>query len=70
MDPNTLNLDPGPDPGLILSQYGSRVISVLSILKEKIQNNFREIQFTLKQVYFLNYKHILSDIEIFNQSSL
>ena len=56
----------------ILAQFGSRVI--LSILKEKIQNIFREKQIFLKQVpvYFLNYKHILvlSHKEIFYQLSL
>ena len=31
---------------------GSRVLVLLSILKEKIQNNVREKFFTLKQVYF------------------
>ena len=54
MDPNTWNfdldpgfwpnLDPNPDPGLYC---------VLSILKEKIQNNFREKLFSLKKVYYL-----------------
>ena len=47
LDPNTLNLDPSPgfrpnldpDPDLDPGS-GSRV--VLSILKEKIQNNYRE----------------------------
>ena len=51
MDPNTLNLDPDPgfwpnldpDPGLYL---------ILLTLKEKIQNNFRDIS-SLKDVYFL-----------------
>ena len=54
MDPNTLNLDPdpgfrpnldpdpGPDPNPV----------ILSILKKKIQTNFRDKSFSLQQVHF------------------
>ena len=50
--PNTLNLD--PDPGLWpnLDSDPDPGLYVLSILKEKILNYFREKLFSLKQVYF------------------
>ena len=57
----------------ILAQFGSGVIPVLLIVKEKILNNFRGKSFSLKQVnIFFNYKHIpvLSHKVIFNQLSL
>ena len=38
VDPNTLNLD--PDPGF-WPEFGSGSRIILSILKEKIKNNFR-----------------------------
>ena len=59
--PNTLNLD--PDPGLWpnLDLDPDPGLYVLSILKEKIQNYFREKLFSLKQVgIFLNYEKKLS----------
>ena len=48
-DPNTLNLD--PDLGFVPIGSGSRVM--LSILKEKIKNNFRAKQFSLQKYIFL-----------------
>ena len=53
-------------------EFGSGSRAILSTLKVKIHNNFREKLFSLKQVpiFFQNCKNKLSPKEIFNQLSL
>ena len=53
----------------ILAQFGSGSRVILSILEEKIQNNFRENNFKYRYI-FLNYNTKLSPKIFFNQLSL